>query len=87
MQTANSPAKAVNGARGIPAAYGAGAARILEIPMPKEPINGREPEFSEEDIQREQLGPRGVPGKPDPAKMTPQREKKQPKNVDPGHTA
>jgi hypothetical protein len=55
--------------------------------MPKEPINGREPNFSEEDIQREQLGPRGVPGKEDPAKMTPQREKKQPKNVDPGHTA
>jgi len=26
-------------------------------------------------------------GKPDPAKMTPQREKKTPKNVDPGHTA
>jgi hypothetical protein len=55
--------------------------------MPKEPINGREPNFSEEDIQREQLGPPGVPGKEDPAKMTPQREKKQPKQVDPGHTA
>ncbi|MDR6306406.1 hypothetical protein GGQ85_004137 [Nitrobacter vulgaris] len=42
--------------------------------------------LSEDDIQREQLGPRGVPGKPDPAKMTPQREKKTPKNIDPGHT-
>jgi hypothetical protein len=31
--------------------------------MPDKPINGREPEFSEEDIQREELGPRGVPGK------------------------
>jgi len=31
------------------------------------------PRLSEDDIQREQLGPRGVPGKPDPAKMTPQR--------------
>jgi hypothetical protein len=51
------------------------------------PLNGVEPEKSEEDIQREQFGPRGVPGKPDPAKMTPQREKKTPKNVDPGHTA
>jgi hypothetical protein len=39
------------------------------------------------DIQREQLGPRGVPGAPDPAKMTPHRESKTPKNVDPGHTA
>jgi len=49
--------------------------------------NGGEPPFSEDDIQREQFGPRGVPGAPDPAKMTPQREKKTPKNVDPGHTA
>ena len=55
--------------------------------MSKEPINSREPGFSEDEMQREQLGPRGVPGKPDPAKMTPQREKKTPKNVDPGHTA
>ncbi|HEY3796594.1 MAG TPA: hypothetical protein VGM09_32640 [Bradyrhizobium sp.] len=51
------------------------------------PLNGVEPEKSEEDIQREQFGPRGVPGKPDPAKMTPQRRKKTPNNVDPGHTA
>jgi hypothetical protein len=28
-----------------------------------------------------------VPGKDSPAKMTPQREKKTPKDVDPGHTA
>ena len=55
--------------------------------MPKEPINGPEPTFSEDDIQRVQLGPRGVPGAEDPAKMTPQREKKMPKNVDPGHSA
>lgn len=46
----------------------------------------RAPRQSEDDIQREQLGPRGVPGKPAPAKMTPQREKKTPKDVDPGHT-
>lgn len=45
------------------------------------------PRLSEDDIQREQFGPRGVPGQPDPAKMTPQREKKTPRNVDPGHTA
>lgn len=49
--------------------------------------NGVEPPFSEEDIQRQQFGPRGVPGAPDPAKMTPQREKKTPKDVEPGHTA
>lgn len=58
-----------------------------EDKMPTERINGREPEKSEDDIQREQLGPRGVPGKESPAKMTPQREKKTPKDVDPGHTA
>ena len=57
------------------------------IIMDKErPINGVEPQKSEDDIQREQLGPRGVPGAPDPAKMTPQRAKKTPKNIDPGHT-
>jgi hypothetical protein len=49
--------------------------------------NGVEPTFSEEDIQRQQFGPRGVPGKPDSATMTPQRKKKTPENVDPGHTA
>ena len=49
--------------------------------------NGIEPEKSEDDMQREQLGPRGVPGAPDPAKMTPQRKKKTPNNIDPGHTA
>jgi len=55
--------------------------------MPKEPIDGPEPTFSEDDIQREQLRPRGAPGAEDPAKMTPQRQKKMPKNVDPGHPA
>jgi hypothetical protein len=53
----------------------------------EQPINGRDPEFSEEDTQREQLGPRGVPGEPNLTKITPQREKKMPKDVDPGHTA
>ena len=48
--------------------------------------NGVEPLRSEDDIQRDQLGPRGVPGAPDPAKMTPQREKT-PKHIDPGHTS
>ena len=47
-------------------------------------IDNIKPRPTEDDIQREQLGPRGVPGKADPAKMTPQREKK---TIDPGHTA
>ena len=41
------------------------------------------PRQSEDDIQRAQLGPRGVPGGADPAKMVPQRRKKTP-NFDPG---
>ncbi len=49
--------------------------------------NGVEPEKSEDDIQREQLGPRGIPGAPDPAKMTPQREKKTPRHIDPKYMA
>ena len=53
---------------------------------PREP-NGVEPQYSEDDIQRQKFGPRGVPGAPDPVRITPQREKKQPKDVDPGHTA
>lgn len=43
--------------------------------------------LSEDDIARALLGPRGVPGKPDTAKMTPQQEKNFPKYTDPGHTA
>jgi hypothetical protein len=46
-----------------------------------------EPHHSEDERQREKLGPRGIPGKPDEAEMTPQQEKNIPKNVDPGHTA
>ena len=52
------------------------------------PLNGVEPELSEDDRQREELGPRGIPGQPDPAKMTPQRSKKTPEVGDfDGHTA
>ena len=42
--------------------------------MPNEPMNGVEPKVSEDDIQREELGPRRVPGRESPAKMTPQGE-------------
>jgi hypothetical protein len=51
------------------------------------PLNGIEPEKTEDDIQRELLGPRGVPGAPDPAKMTPQRAKKTPSHLVPPHPA
>jgi hypothetical protein len=52
----------------------------------REPV-GIEPEFSEDDIQRAQFGPRGVPGAADPAVMTPQREKKTPTTIDQGHVS
>lgn len=43
---------------------------------------------TEDEMAREKLGPRGIPGEPSPAKMTPQREKKTPKSGDfDGHTA
>jgi len=32
----------------------------LNWAFPRSATNGREPEFSEEDLQREELGPRGV---------------------------
>ncbi len=43
---------------------------------------------TEDDLARQKLGPRGIPGQPDQAKMTPQREKKTPAvgKFD-GHTA
>lgn len=50
--------------------------------------NGVEPPFSEDDLQRAQLGPRGVPGQPDPARMTRQRAKKTPVEGEfDGHTS
>jgi hypothetical protein len=54
--------------------------------MPKKiPEEERE---TEDQIARRVLGPRGEPGEPDPAKMTPQREKKLPKRGDfDGHSA
>ncbi|HEX4408733.1 MAG TPA: hypothetical protein VH206_08175 [Xanthobacteraceae bacterium] len=43
---------------------------------------------TEDDIARRKLGPRGIPGGPDKATMTPQREKKLPQSGDfDGHTA
>ena len=35
---------------------------------------------TEDDLVRDSLGPRGVPGEADTAKMTPQRDKKTPKS-------
>jgi hypothetical protein len=54
--------------------------------MPREISEDDRP--TEDDIAREKLGPRGVPGEASPSKMTPQREKKTPKSGDfDGHTA
>lgn len=43
---------------------------------------------TEDDLARQKLGPRGIPGQPDTAKMTPQRQKKTPEVGEfDGHTA
>jgi hypothetical protein len=53
------------------------------------PKKVREEERETEDqMARRKLGPRGAPGAPDPAKMTPQQEKELPKSDDfDGHSA
>jgi hypothetical protein len=51
------------------------------------PQNGVSPSFTEDDLQRRELGPRGVPRAEDPARMTPQRDKKTPDSEFDGHTA
>jgi hypothetical protein len=56
--------------------------------MAREPIVQSDEDLrTEDEIQQEKLGPRGVPGEPVPFKVTPERAKKTPRNVDPGHTA
>jgi hypothetical protein len=50
-------------------------------------LDDGKPRLSEDDIQRALFGPRGVPGRPDPARMTAQRRKKTPQHIDPGHVA
>ena len=43
---------------------------------------------TEDDIARKNLGPRGIPGAPDTAKMTPQEDKNIPKSGEfDGHSA
>jgi hypothetical protein len=43
---------------------------------------------TEDEMARKKLGPRGVPGEPDPARITPQSRKELPKSGEfDGHTA
>jgi hypothetical protein len=42
---------------------------------------------TENDVVREHMGPRGVPGEPAPANALPENETQMPKPLDPGHTA
>jgi len=49
---------------------------------------GEDERQTEDESARRRLGPRGVPGGPDTAKMTPQQQKNIPKTGDfDGHTA
>jgi hypothetical protein len=62
---------------------------------PKEPFVGKPRPLSEnrdrlkteDEMQRKRLGPRGVPGEADPARMTAQQKKNMPLDPDDGHTA
>jgi hypothetical protein len=54
---------------------------------PPRQLDDGKPRKTEDDIQQELLGPRGVPGRPFPVKMTPQRAKKTPAHADPPHPA
>ena len=73
-------------------AAGEGATRQMYDPQPEKerpsivPDDPGQP-LTEDDLAQASLGgPRGAP-ELKPAKMTPQRKKKTPKSVDPGHTA
>ena len=60
------------------------------MPDPRQRWDDPDPDKhpSEDDLAREKLGPRGVPGAPDPARMTPARKKKTPgRDGAPEHTA
>jgi hypothetical protein len=51
-------------------------------------IAPNEEKLTEDEIARRKLGPRGVPGQKDSAKLTPQREKNLPKEGEfDGHVA
>ena len=55
---------------------------------PMKPGTHEQDRQTEDDIARKKLGPRGVPGAPDTAKITPQEEKNIPKSGEfDGHTA
>jgi hypothetical protein len=49
--------------------------------------NREDGRLTEDDIARQDLGPRGEKGKPDTARMTPDSELQTPSSLDPGHTA
>ena len=51
-------------------------------------VTREEERLTEDEMARRKLGPRGVPGGPDTAKMTPQQEQELPKSGEfDGHTA
>jgi hypothetical protein len=68
---------------------------LLQGPSPPDSLSHRDAlsarhsadRLTEDDMQQQVLGPRGVPGQPSPATMTPQRDKKTPRHLEPGHTA
>jgi hypothetical protein len=52
------------------------------------PATREQDRLTEDEMARRKLGPRGVPGAPDTAKMTPQQEQELPQSGEfDGHTA
>jgi hypothetical protein len=76
--------------RGRKSRYRAHAKRFENVAWRREMprVTREEERLTEDEIARRKLGPRGVPGGQDTAKMTPQQEKNIPRiaNFD-GHTA
>jgi hypothetical protein len=66
---------------------GADVATPHDSAPPRPPLTQSDDRLSEDDMQQEKLGPRGVPGEKFPFAMTPERRKKTPVGNDPGHTA
>jgi hypothetical protein len=64
-----------------------GSANIYQSGESSGQTSSAQPRPSEEDLQREELGPRGIHRQKSPVGITPQREKKTSENNDPGHTA
>ena len=59
----------------------------MQTEIERRPLDGREPDFSEDDRRRASISSEAEHRQTEEDRMTPQRRKKTPVNDDPGHTA